>query len=64
MVVTASRKPSRLEKTIYTLRIVFGELWKQTPGKAGLILLVFLIAVSIYAVATISTDFLVRWQSP
>jgi len=64
MVVATGKKPSKLEKTIHTLKIVFGELWKQTPGKAGLILLVFLIAVSIYAVATISTDFLVRWQSP
>jgi peptide/nickel transport system permease protein len=57
-------KTQKSIKIVQSLKPIFGEIWRMTPGKVAIVLLVFLIAMSIVAVTIIPADFITKWESP
>ncbi|HID40846.1 MAG TPA: hypothetical protein EYP33_01680, partial [Pyrodictium sp.] len=43
-------------------REIFGEVWKQAMGKAGFILITFIVVMSIYAIVTMPPNFVNIWS--
>lgn len=58
-----NRRTRYNSKVAQSLKSIFGEIWRMTPGKIAIILLVFLVAMSITAVTVIPADFITKWES-
>ncbi|MEB3774311.1 MAG: ABC transporter permease [Desulfurococcales archaeon] len=56
-------RESFLEKLVSSLRSGFGEVWRNNLGKVGLLILVVIIVISIYALATVPPDLPTKWKN-
>jgi peptide/nickel transport system permease protein len=54
---------SRLIKLLRGVKTAIGEIWRETPGKVGLFLLIFLVALAVLAAVSITPEFLREWES-
>jgi len=61
--MAASIRRSRISRISESFKIAISEIWRQTPGKAALVLFILLVAMAVIAVLTITPDFLVKWES-
>jgi peptide/nickel transport system permease protein len=61
--MAASIRRSRISRISESFKIAISEIWRQTPGKAALVLFILLVAMAVIAVVTITPDFLVKWES-
>jgi len=61
--MATGKSSSRMSKIFGSIKTAFKEIWRQTPGKAALILLLVLVSMAVVAVATITPEFLVKWES-
>jgi peptide/nickel transport system permease protein len=61
----SSRKgpESRVVKFLRGFKTALSEIWRETPGKVALVLLVFLLALATIAATSITPDFLLEWES-
>lgn len=50
-------------KVILPLRDIFREIWRMTPGKVAIVLLLILVGMAIAAVAVMPPGFLDQWES-
>ncbi|ALL01595.1 putative oligopeptide/dipeptide ABC transporter, permease protein [Pyrodictium delaneyi] len=51
-----------LSERLRGAREIFGEVWKQAMGKAGFILITFIVVMSIYAIVTMPPNFVNIWS--
>lgn len=63
MSMATGKSNSRISKIFGSIKTAFKEIWRQTPGKAALILLLVLVSMAVVAVVTITPEFLVKWES-
>jgi len=54
---------SRIIKFLRGVKTALSEIWRETPGKVALVLLVFLISLAVIAASTITPEFLINWES-
>ncbi|MEM4582742.1 MAG: ABC transporter permease [Desulfurococcaceae archaeon] len=58
-----NRKTGNKGKILQSMKAIFKEIWGMKPGKIALLLLLFLISLSVIALAVIPSDFIVKWES-
>ncbi len=56
-------RESLVSKIISSLKAGVGEVWKNNMGKAGLIIIVFIVIISIYALATLPPGLPDKWKN-
>ncbi|MEM0099750.1 MAG: ABC transporter permease, partial [Desulfurococcaceae archaeon] len=58
-----NRKTGNKGKILQSMKAIFKEIWGMKPGKIALLLLLFLISLSVIALAVIPQDFIMKWES-